>query len=98
MASNTFVAENSEQPVLWVPKQSGAYTVKVSEGVRVVRSRSVENAVVGAFVQFPFVLVLVIIFLITILPGIENTQSTSSDSTDWGEGEESGTLMGLGFI
>lgn len=88
MASITFFADHSEEPVFWVPPQSGAYSVEVNEGVRVVRSRSVKNAVEGAILHIPFVFVLIgVVFMVlsTVLPDIMNEQSTSSASSDFCE-------------
>ena len=73
MATITFFADHSEEPVLWVPPQSGAYTVEVGEGVRVVRSRTVKNAVEGALLHIPFVFILVVAILVVLgalLPSI----------------------------
>ena len=81
MASITFFADHSEEPVLWVPPQNGAYTVEVGEGVGVVRTRSVKNAFEGALLHIPFVFVLivaVVIVLSSVLPDVGDQQSSSS--------------------
>ena len=88
MASITFFADHSEEPVLWVPPQSGAYTVEVGEGVGVVRTRSVKNAFEGALLHIPFVFVLivaVVMILSSVLPDVGDQQSSSSDPLDFCE-------------
>jgi hypothetical protein len=86
MATIQFFADYSEEPVLWVPPKIGAYTVEVGEGVRVVRTRSVKNALQGGLLYIPFVFVLfsvILMTLSTVLPEIVNEQSTSSASSDF---------------
>jgi hypothetical protein len=83
MATITFFADHSEEPVLWVPPQSEAFTVEVGEGVRVVRSRTVKNAVEGALLHIPFVFFLIVAILImlsALLPSIGDEPGVSSDA------------------
>ena len=83
MATITFFADHSEEPVLWVPPQSGAYTVEVGEGVRVVRSRTVKNAVEGALLHIPFVFILVVAILVVLgalLPSIGDEPGVANDA------------------
>jgi len=82
MVSITFFADHSEEPVLWVPPQSEAFTVEVGEGVRVVRSRSLKNTVEGVLLNIPFVFFLVIALLISlsaVLPSFDDVQGVSND-------------------
>lgn len=69
MVSIIFFADHSEEPVLWVPPQSEAFTVEVGEGVRVVRSRSVKSAIEGAL---PYVVFAILIVLGPVLDVIAN--------------------------
>ena len=88
MASITFFADHSEEPILWVPPQSEAFTVEVGEGVRVVRSRSVKSAIEGALLYVPFVFFLIVAVVMVLSPVLDdmvNDQISSSDPLNFCE-------------